>query len=149
MKGFNHFYAKTRLASLALTLSLCLGHAPRAQLLQGLTRTTQNLTQTTQDLTQSALKVSPDLLQLVGSLLSNSRVPVIVQANGPLGSTLDLLLLTLGARTTRSFQNFDARAVEIPAGNVLLLAASPLVSFVRPTVRATAPRLTALIKTSR
>jgi hypothetical protein len=97
MKGFNHFYAKTRLASLALTLSLCLGPAPRAQLLHGLTQTTQDLTQTTQDLTQSALKVSPDLLQLVGSLLSNSRVPVIVQANGPSGSTLDLLLLTLGA----------------------------------------------------
>ncbi|HEX8688410.1 MAG TPA: hypothetical protein VF654_17995, partial [Pyrinomonadaceae bacterium] len=126
MKVFQRLATKTRLTSVALLLSLCpgLGGAPaaRAQTLPGLTQTTQALAQ--------AVKVSPDLLQLVGGVPAGRRVRVLVQSSGLWGLTLDLLLFSLGARTTRAYQNFQVRAVDIPAGNVLTLAASSLVSFV-------------------
>ncbi len=130
----NRSSATKQLISLALLFSLCLLHAgvrpARAQLLPGLTQTvTQTLSQTTQTLTQ-AVKVSPDLLRLVADAPATRRVPVVVQSSGLWGFTLDLLLQTLGARTTRTYQNFNVRALDIPAGHVLLLAASSLVSFV-------------------
>ncbi len=126
--------ATTRFVSLALLISLCVGAAgvrpARAQLLSGLTRTTsRTLTQTTQVVTQ-VVKLSPDLLQLVAGAPSGRRVRVVVQSGGVWGLTLDLLLLVLGARTTHVYRNINARAVDIPAGNVLTLAASALVSFV-------------------
>ena len=130
--GFNRFSATRRLTSLALLLSLCLCSSVgvRAQLLSGLTQTTtQTLSQTTQTLTQ-LVKVSPDLLQLITTTPAAQRVPVVVQSSGLWGLTLELLLTTLGARTTRTYQNLNARSLDIPAGNVLLLAASSLVSFV-------------------
>src|SRR5215208_528698 len=120
---FNRFSTTRRLTSLALLFSLCLLHGgvrgARAQL----------LSQTTQTLTQ-LVKVSPDLLQLVAVTPAAQRVPVVVQSSGLWGLTLDLLLATLGARTTRTYQNFNSRALDIPAGNVLQLAASSLVPFV-------------------
>ena len=132
--SFHSSSATKRLTSLALLLSLCLLHLgvrpARGQLLSGLTQT---LTQTTQTLTQ-AVKVSPDLLRLVTDVPVTRRVPVVVQSSGLWGFTLDLLLQTLGARTTRTYQNLNARAVDIPAGNVLLLAASS--SCMRSATRA-------------
>jgi hypothetical protein len=123
---FHRCLATRRLTSLALLFSLCLLHGglrgARAQLLSGLTQTPQTLSQ--------AVKVSPDLLQFIKTAPATQRVPVFVQSSGLWGLTLDLLLATLGARTTRTYQNFNARALDIPAGNVLLLAASSLVSFV-------------------
>jgi serine protease AprX len=122
--GFQRLSATKRFISLVLLFSLCLCTAggARAQLLSGLTQTTQTLTQT--------LKVSPDLLQLVANTPATQRVPIVVQSNGLWGLTLNLLLHTLGARTTRTYHNFNARALDIPAGNILLLATSSLVSFV-------------------
>jgi len=132
--GFTRFTGTRRLTPLTLLLSLCLlqagGRGARAQLLSGLTRTTtQTLTQTTQTLTQ-AVKVSPDLLRLIAVTPATQRVPVVVESSGLWGLTLDLLLTTLGARTSRTYRNLGARALDIPAGNVLTLAASSLVSFV-------------------
>ncbi|HEX8187497.1 MAG TPA: S8 family serine peptidase [Pyrinomonadaceae bacterium] len=129
---FHRFSAARRLTSLVLLLPICLCTAggARAQLVSGLTQTTtRTLSQTTQTLTQ-AIKVSPDLLQLITDAPATRRVPVVVQSGGLWGPALDLLLTTLGARTTRSYQNLNARALDIPAGNVLPLAASSLVSFV-------------------
>ena len=69
----------TRLGSLLLRLSFCLLVLPcgpaRAQSI--------SLTPLTQTVTQ-AVKVSPDLLQLVGGALSGARVKVVVQASGPI-----------------------------------------------------------------
>ena len=117
-----------RLTSVLLLLCLCAGVA-RAQLLGGLTQT---LTQTTGTLVSPPVKVSPDLLGLVRLAQPGERVRVVLQADNPVSLALATLLFTLDARTTRTYRNLNMRAVELPAVNVLTLAASSLVSFVSP-----------------
>jgi subtilisin family serine protease len=74
--------------------------------------------------------VAPDLLELVLKAQPGERTRVIVQSDGTLGLTFDLLLSSLGARTTRHYRNFNMRAVDLPLANVLPLALSLQVSYV-------------------
>ncbi|OLE54800.1 MAG: hypothetical protein AUG51_06775 [Acidobacteria bacterium 13_1_20CM_3_53_8] len=75
-------------------------------------------------------KVSSDLRDMMNGSHAGDHVRVIVQPNGNWGSRHDDLLRNVGARVRRSFQNFNARVVEMPASAAQALASNQEISYV-------------------
>ncbi|HEY0079992.1 MAG TPA: S8 family serine peptidase [Pyrinomonadaceae bacterium] len=85
--------------------------------------------QASAQLVQTKQKVSDDLREKLKSS-SGERVNVVIQAKGDWTSTLDSALSSNGGSVRRSFQNFNARAVSLPAGAVDAMANRSDVKYV-------------------
>ncbi|HEY0385015.1 MAG TPA: hypothetical protein VGC64_03355, partial [Pyrinomonadaceae bacterium] len=76
-------------------------------------------------------KVSPDLLERARNWWTREkRTRVILQLNDQAGATIDSLLQTAGGRVTSRFQQFNSRALELPAKVVEWLATRSEVRFI-------------------
>ena len=84
-------------------------------------------------------KVSADLFEFASRAPSNARIRAIVQFNGDPGSAFDLFLLDNSGNATATFQNLNARAVDVPADAVDALASRPEVSTISPDRAAQRP----------
>ena len=108
-----------------LLLSLCPGNLVcphvRAQLLPGIELNPRGV----------EAKLAPDLLERVrGARSGQDRVRVIVQLNERATSALDSLLQNAGARALKRFENFNSRALELPARAVEAMAAHRDIRFI-------------------
>jgi hypothetical protein len=130
----HHSFAAKRLASPLLLLALLISQMPVTPVARAQTfppAATGN--QSGVERAINSGKVSPELLQDTRGLNEkDARVKVILQLNSRQTAALDLLLQRFGARTSRHFQNLNARAVELPARAIEALAAHSELSFISP-----------------
>src|SRR5215212_10760655 len=113
--------------TLAIPASLPLAPGSRAQLLDNVT---SSLNQTLNQTLNPGRKVSAEIIRKVNSGQGADRVRVIVRPRGDWSGELDTALLLNGASDVRQFQNFDFRAVNLPAGAAAALAQRSDVTYV-------------------
>jgi hypothetical protein len=101
--------------TLAVSASVPLAPRSRAQLLQSLS---------------PVRKASADLIRKVNSGLGAERVRVIIQPRGGWSGELDLAMLLNGGSDQRRFDNFDFRAVNLPAAAAAALSQRSDIAFV-------------------
>src|SRR5215203_1909857 len=123
----NKFMSRTALwLVLVLTLStvsLPLAPPSRAQLLE-------NPNQTLSPNLNAGRKVSAEIIRKINNGQGAERVRVIVRPRADWSGELDTALLLNGASDVRQFQNFDFRAVNLPAGAAATLAQRTDVGYV-------------------